>query len=59
MEENQTAYVVVEIKDLWAIEENNIKYLLIDSGKRYCLIQYMPYIPNQEEDEEEPEIIVY
>ena len=59
LEENQTAYVVVEIKDLWEIEENNIKYLLIDSGKRYCLIQYMPYIPNQEEDEEEPEIIVY
>ena len=39
LEENQTAYVVVEIKDLWEIEENNIKYLHIDSGKRYCLMQ--------------------
>ncbi len=59
MEENKNTYVVVEIKDLWSIEENNIKYMLIDSGKRYCLIQHMPYIPETEEENKEPEIIVY
>lgn len=33
-------YVVVEIKDMFSIEENDIQYKLLDTGKVYCLIQY-------------------
>ncbi len=58
LKENPQAYVIVEIKDLWDIEENKIKYMLLDSGKRYCLIQHMIYDIPQEETTE-PEVIVY
>ena len=33
-------YVVVEIKDMFSIEESGISYILLDAGKIYCLIQY-------------------
>ena len=59
LNENPSAYVVVEIKELWTIEENNIKYMLLDSGKRYCLIQHMSNELEQFEDNTEPEVIVY
>ncbi len=41
LKENQFAYVITEIKTLWKIEEAKINYILLDSGKRYCLIQYL------------------
>lgn len=59
MEENIHTYIVVEIKDLWAIEENKIPYMLLDSGKRYCLIQHMPSEIEQLNKNEEPQIFVY
>lgn len=59
LEKNPLAYVVVEIKDMWKIEENNIKYMLLDSGKRYCLIQHMSSSLQELEDTKEPEVIVY
>ncbi len=58
LEENPQDYVIVEIKDLWEVEKQEIPYMLIDSGTRYCLIQHLPYgLKNT--DGEEPEIIVY
>ncbi|MCD7879422.1 MAG: hypothetical protein LUG16_05770, partial [Candidatus Gastranaerophilales bacterium] len=57
LKENPNAYVVTEIKELWNIEENNVKYMLLDAGTRYAMIQDMPYDMRQEETE--PEIIVY
>lgn len=60
LDENPFAYVVVDIKDLSEIENSNIKYMLLDSGRRYCLIQKMPYeMQKEDEKEEEPEVIVY
>ena len=59
LKENPQAYVIAEIKDLWDIEEQKIKYMLLDAGKRYCLIQHMIYDIPQSEEEEEPEVIVY
>ena len=60
LQENPFAYVIVEIKDMWDIEDRHIKYMLLDSGKRYCLIQYMNFEPEEiEEDNTEPEVIVY
>ncbi len=59
LDENPFSYVVVEIKDLWDIEADDIKYMLLDSGKRYCLIQKMPYELEKTLDETEPEVIVY
>ncbi len=56
---NPFDYVAVEIKDLWDIEADNIKYMLLDSGKRYCLIQKMPYEIQKMQDTTEPEVIVY
>lgn len=58
---NPEHYVITEIKELWDIEKNNIEYLLLDSGKRYCMIKKLPYIKTHKEAEEntEPEIIVY
>ena len=62
LKENPYTYVVVEIKDMWDIEAKNIKYMLLDSGKRYCLIQHMATsLQEIQEPEEntEPEVIVY
>jgi len=59
LKENPLAYVIVEIKELWTIEDNNIKYMLLDSGKRYCLIQHMSYEIEKMEDNTEPELIIY
>ncbi len=56
---NPNDYVVTEIKDLWTIEDKKIKYMLLDAGKRYCLIQHMNYDIELLEDNSEPEIIVY
>lgn len=56
---NPQEYVIVEIKDLWDIEAKKIPYLLIDSGKRYCLIQHSPSSLKDIEKDEEPEIIVF
>ena len=47
---------------MWDIEAKNIKYMLLDSGKRYCLIQHMATsLQEIQETEEntEPEVIVY
>ncbi|MCD7779243.1 MAG: glycosyltransferase family 39 protein [Candidatus Gastranaerophilales bacterium] len=59
LKNNPLSYVVVEIKDLWTIEENKINYMLLDAGKRYCLIQYMNFEQENKENDTEPEIIVY
>ncbi len=59
LDENPKAYVVVEIKNMWKIEEKGIRYILIDSGKRYCLIQKMQKEIKQTEDNTEAEIFVY
>ena len=59
LNEHPLSYVVAEIKDLWAIEEEKIKYILLDAGKRYCLIQHMNYDIEKNEDDAEPEVIVY
>lgn len=39
---NPYTYVVVEIKDMFSIEESGMSYILLDAGKIYCLIQYSP-----------------
>jgi len=52
-------YIIAEIKDLWDVENAGIKYMLLDAGKRYCLIQYMNYDIQKLEDNEEPELILY
>lgn len=57
LKENHNDYVIVEIKNLWEIEENKIPYMLIDSGKRYCLIQHLPEAI--QEIQKEPEVIIY
>lgn len=57
LKNNPHDYVIVEIKELWTIEENKIPYMLIDSGKRYCLIQHLP--SGMVEMQKEPEIIIY
>lgn len=59
LDDNPYAYVVVEIKELWEVEEKKIRYMLLDSGNRYCLIQKMPDIEGYEIPEEEAEVIVY
>ncbi len=56
--ENPQAYVITEIKTLWDIEDNKIPYMLLDSGKRYCLIQYMPYEIKKLEETKEPDITI-
>lgn len=56
---NPEAYIVAEIKNMWKVEEKGIKYILIDSGKRYCLIQKMPKGLEQQQDNAEPEIFIY
>lgn len=56
---NPQAYVVVEIKEMWKLEEKGIKNILIRSGKRYCLIQKMPKEIEEKETTKEPEIFVY
>lgn len=55
---NKTSYVVVEIKDLFKIEDYGIKYELVDSGKRYCLIKYSAK-NNATVTNEKPEINIY
>ncbi len=62
LEENPYTYVVVEIKDMWDIEEKKIKYMLLDSGKRYCLIQHLASSLQElqnEEENKEPEVTIY
>ena len=57
--ENQKDYIITEIKNLWKIEEKNIKYMILDSGNRYCLIKYLPEVMEKAmEQEKEPEIII-
>ncbi|MBQ4122567.1 glycosyltransferase family 39 protein [bacterium] len=59
LENNKNDYVVVEIKSLWPIEEQNIKYQLLASEKRYCIIKYLPKaIEKEMEQESEPEVII-
>ncbi len=43
LKNNPKSYVIVEIKELWDIDEAKIPYMLIDSGRRYCIIQHLPY----------------
>ncbi len=57
LKDNPYDYVIVELKDLWTIEEKKIPYMRIDSGKRYCLIQHLP--ETIKETQKEPEIIIY
>lgn len=59
LKDNPKAYVVVEIKDMWDIEDYKIKYMLLDAGKRYSLIQHMTQEQEKLEDTTEPEVIVY
>lgn len=59
LQQNQNDYVIVEIKALWAIEDQEIKYMLLASEKRYCLIKHLPKVVEQQmEQEEEPEVII-
>lgn len=58
LKEHPNEYIIVEIKDLWTIEDNKIKYMLLDAGTRYCLIQHMPY-EQIKENSEEAEVIIY
>lgn len=59
LKDNPEDYVIVEIKDLWEIEEKKIPYMLLDSGQRYCLIQHLPSELEYLRDENEAEVIVY
>lgn len=59
LKENPQNYVIVAIKDLWDVEAKNIKYMLLDAGKKYCLIQHLSYEMEKLEDKTEPEVIVY
>lgn len=59
IQNNKETYIVVEIKDMWDIEENGIIYTLLETGKRYCLIKYMPPELVEQEENLEPEIILY
>lgn len=59
IEKNPEAYIVVEIKDMSRVEQNEIKFIIIDTGKRYCLIQKMPQNLEEKQDTKEPEIFVY
>lgn len=59
LKDNKDDYIITEIKDLWAIESANIKYMLLDSGIRYCLIKHLPRILEEEmEQQKEPEITI-
>ena len=49
---NPNAYVITEIKELWDIDKAKIPYMLIDSGRRYCIIQHMPYELKKENNAE-------
>ena len=59
LNKNPEAYIVVEIKEMSNVERNEIKFIIIDAGKRYCLIQKMPEHIEKIESEKEPEIFVY
>lgn len=59
LKNNPHNYIIVEIKDLNKIEAEKIPYMLIDSGKRYCLIQHLPSSLEHLKNEEEPQIIIY
>ncbi|MBQ3642096.1 glycosyltransferase family 39 protein [bacterium] len=56
MKENQEAFVITEINSLLEIENNKINYMLLDNGKRYCIIQYLS---GEFIQQEEPEIITF
>lgn len=59
LQNNKEDYVIVEIKTLWSIEEKQIKYMLLNSEKRYCIIKHLPKtIERQMEQEGEPEVII-
>ncbi len=49
LREHPEDYVITEIKTLWEVEKNSINYMLINSGRRYCIIQYLPGEPIKEE----------
>ena len=59
IEKNPEVYIVVEIKEMSKVEQNGIKFIIIDTGKRYCLIQKMPESIEENLDTKEPEIFVY
>lgn len=40
LKDNNQANVIIKIKDLNNIEKNSINYNLVDTGKKYCLIEY-------------------
>ena len=59
IERNPDTYIVVEIKEMSKVEQNDIKFIIIDTGKRYCLIQKRPEHLKENDDEKEPEVFVY
>lgn len=60
MIENPNHYIITTIKELWNIEDNDISYMLLDSGKRYCMIKYKNKTKNDDKNkDEEPKVIVY
>ena len=52
LKNNPKSYVIAEIKELWDIDEAKIPYMLVDSGRRYCIIQHLPYEIKKENDVE-------
>ncbi len=50
LESNPETYVVVEIKDMFKVEEQEIKHKLLESGKVYCLIKYAPIKKDNQEN---------
>lgn len=57
---NKNDYIIIDIKDLSSVEKQDIKYLLVDTGKRYCIIKHLPKtIEKQMESEKEPEINIF
>lgn len=51
MKEHPEDYVLTEIKNLWNVEKNSINYMLVNSGRRYCMIKYLEGEPEKEEAE--------
>ncbi len=50
LENNPDTYVVVEIRDMFKVEESEIKHILLSSGKIYCLIKYSNLKQNEKEN---------
>lgn len=57
--EHPMTHIVTDIKDMGKADKAGMKYMLLDSGKRYCVIQKMsPDVEKHESSEEEPEVII-